>query len=227
MEPSVNQTKKIVPSLPATSYEELIRLFNTLEGVADEIQVDIVDGQFAPFVSWPFTETDVETALRNMALYKDIFQLEVDCMIMNPERLLDLFVEVGFRRVVVHLRSTEKYDEIISHARTHGYAIGFATVNHIPLEELEQHIEKINFVQLMGIKEIGQQGQPFDKRTLVRAKELRSKYPELEIAVDGSVNKDTIGPLLEAGVNRFAPGSAVAKTPDPARAFRELESLIS
>ena len=226
MTPYTSRAKKIVPSLPASSYGELEKLFGALKGVADEIQVDIVDGEFAPFVSWPFTEPDVRLALKNMAQYKDIFQLEIDCMIMRPERFLDLFVEIGFRRVVVHLRSTDAYEDIITHARAHGYTIGFATVNDVPLAELETYIEKIDFVQIMGIKAIGQQGQPFDERTFTRVRELRDKYPSLEIAVDGSVNKDTIVPLLETGVNRFAPGSAIAKAEDPLAAFRELENLL-
>lgn len=226
MTPPINRTRNIVPSLPASSYEELEQLFQALTGVVREIQVDIVDGAFVPFTSWPFTESDVNGAFRCVKQYANTFALEVDCMIMHPERFLDLFVEVGFKRVVIHLRSTDAYGEIITHARTHGYTIGVATINEVPLEELEQYISQVDFVQLMGIKVIGQQGQPFDERTLDRVRELRTRYPHLEIAVDGSVNRETIPLLRESGVNRFAPGSAIAKVDDPEKAFRELEALI-
>jgi len=85
----------------------------------------------------------------------------------------------------------------------------------------------LDFVQLMGIKKIGAQGQPFDEPTLARAKELRTKFPDLEIAVDGSVNGTTISQLLAAGVNRFAPGSAISRANDPILAFKELSALIN
>jgi len=218
--------RKVVPSYPAPSFKKLAWLFDSLQGVTDEIQVDIVDDQFAPFCAWPFTMDDPERSFAELSPYTQDFVVEMDCMIQKPERFLDLFVTLGVKRVIVHLRSTEQYQEIINHARTHGYVIGFALVNDVPLYELEPYIERLDFVQLMGIKEIGQQGQPFDERTLSRAKELRSAYPELTIAVDGSVNRETIPKLLAAGVNRFAPGSAITKATDPAAAFLELSDML-
>ena len=78
----------------------------------------------------------------------------------------------------------------------------------------------------MGIARIGTQGQPFDERTLATVASLRTKYPAIEITVDGAVNADTIIPLREAGTNRFAPGSAVARAEDPVASYKQLASLL-
>lgn len=217
----------IVPSLPAQSFAEIQNLASAMRGCVPELQIDIVDGNFVEATSWPFTETDPLNALKNLTEINEQFDIEMDCMVEKPEQYLDMFVALGVSRVIMHMHSTKAYEDIIAHARTHGYKIGIAFTNDVPLAEVEVYISKIDFVQIMGIATVGKQGQPFDQRTLATAQTLREKYPDLEIAVDGSVNKDTIVPLLEAGVNRFAPGSAVAKQENPKKAYIQLKTLVS
>ena len=217
----------VVPSLPASSFEEIEELADSLRGTASERQIDIVDGKFVSAVSWPFTETNPKEALYKLRDLVSEFQIEIDCMVMEPEQYLDIFAELGIKRVIVHIGSTDKYDLVISHARKHGYKIGFAVTNDVPLEELEKYINDIDFVQVMGIKHVGSQGQPFDKRTLVTVSTLHDRYPELEIAVDGSVNSDTIPTLLEAGATRLAPGSAITKQKNPKKAFERLSKMVA
>jgi ribulose-phosphate 3-epimerase len=217
----------IVPSLPAASFSEIQALAVSLRGCVPMLQIDIVDGKFVPALSWPFTEENLKEELTKLKEVGEAFDIEMDCMVQMPEQYLDMFVELGVARVIVHMGSTDVYEEIIAHARTHGYKIGIAFTNDIPLSDVEKHIPSIDFVQIMGIAHVGKQGQPFDERTLETAKILRLKYPDLEIAVDGSVNKDTIALLHQAGVNRFAPGSAIAKQDDPKAAYLELKALVT
>lgn len=217
----------VVPSLPAGSFSEIESLATALKGVAPELQIDIVDGEYVPLVSWPFTESDPVAALASLTQFIPDFSIEMDCMVMNPEQYLDLFVDMGVKRVAIHIGSTGSYNEIIYHAKENGYTLGFALTNDTPLDILFEYIEDIEYVQLMGIKEVGQQGQPFDTRTLERARGLRLQFPELEIAVDGSVNAETMPQLYAAGVTRFAPGSAIAKTQDPLASYKHLLSLVT
>ena len=147
-------------------------------------------------------------------------------MILQPETYLDAFIEAGVKRVIIHMGSTTAYDAIIAHAHYHGYTLGFALINDEPLDLLYPYLDDIDYVQLMGIAHVGQQGQPFDERTLARVRTLRNQFPDLEIAVDGSVNQTTMTSLYAAGVNRFAPGSAISKAADPALAYKQLFALV-
>lgn len=217
----------VVPSLPAASFDELTKLADALQGTVHELQVDIVDGKFVPAYSWPFTEENPAKELYRLKEITDSFAIEIDCMVENPEQYLETFVELDLKRVIIHMKSTKEYEAIIDHSRTHNYKIGFAFTNDVPLTEVETYIPRIDFVQIMGIARVGSQGQPFDQRTLATARALRTEYPNLEIAVDGSVNVNTITLLKDAGVNRFAPGSAIAKQPDPKAAYQHLLSLVS
>jgi ribulose-phosphate 3-epimerase len=217
----------LVPSLPAASFDELSSLAEKLAGIALGFQVDIVDGLFVPHKAWPFTETDMALEWEKLPLLTKNFEIEIDCMVREPEQYLDIFVVNDIPRVIIHVGSTECYGKCIRHARTHGYKIGFALTNDVPLSFMHPYVPLIDFVQVMGIAHVGRQGQPFDERTLATVRSLRDTYPDLEIAVDGSVNEKTIPLLKKAGVNRFAPGSAIRKAEDPAAAYKHLVSLIT
>jgi len=218
----------LLPSLPAQSFTELAELADALLGVADELQVDIVDGAFVPAISWPFTKTDPKIELTKLQSLIEHYRVEIDCMVMHPEQYLNLFVELGIPRVIVHVGSTDNLAAVFDHTVRHTYTLGLAFTNDVPLDGVIQHIDSgsVDFIQIMGIRRVGMQGQPFDERTLGTAHMLRERYPDLEIAVDGSVNAQTIPKLKAAGVNRFAPGSAIAKQKNPRAAFEQLRALI-
>ncbi len=216
----------LCPSLPAQSWDELFSLWEKFEGSLPELQIDIVDGVFAPFVSWPFTEENGVSAITRARLFAPT-ELEIDCMCMHPETYLDTFVSIPVERVVIHAESTEAYDVCLSHRREHGYRMGLGIKNTTPSALVDELVPEFDYVQVMGIATIGAQGQPFDERTLDTIQRLRAQYPSLEIAVDGAVNGETIPNLREAGANRFAPGSAISKSSDSVLAYKQLLELLS
>lgn len=216
----------LVPSYPAPNKEALTSVLTTLEGVSAGFQVDIVDGQFVPAVSWPFSAQAGVADLEELSQFAEKYELEIDCMVLHPEQYLDLFISVGFKRVVIHYGSTDNLDQIIARLRENNIKVGIAATNDISLDELLPVIEKVDYVQIMGIKEVGKQGQPFDDRTYETVKKLREHRPEIEIAVDGGVNQETIPKLFAAGANRFAPGSAITKAADPIAAYKQLVALV-
>lgn len=217
----------MVPSLPAASFAELRALTEALDGVSAGFQIDVVDGNFAPFTSWPFNQPDVPNEWEKIKTLPESYAYELDCMIDHPEQYLSVFATLPLAKVIVHVGSTNAYGTLIAHARQHGYQIGLAFTNDVPLSFLTPYLGTIDFVQIMGIAAVGRQGQPFDERTLVSARTLREQHPELFIAVDGSVNAETIPQLIAAGVNHFAPGSAISHAKDPAAAYRELSTLLT
>jgi pentose-5-phosphate-3-epimerase len=201
-------------------------MLELFKGVSSGIQVDIVDGVFVPHTSWPFTELDVEESMSLLKPYAQDFEIEVDCMCMHPELYLELFQEIGVKRVIVHEGTTDKYDVCIREAKMRGYKVGLGILNSTPKDFLASYADVIDFVQVMGIAHIGIQGQPFDTQTLDTVAYIHLTYPHLEIAVDGAVNRDTILKLKAVGVTRFAPGSAVVKSSDPVLSYKQLQSQI-
>ena len=226
----MKRTVEIVPSLPAASFAEFERLFNALKGISAGFQVDLVDGQFvsAP-PSWPYNQAPkhIEAELLRLSPHANDFALALDCMIESPQRLFPVFAKIGVSRVIIHVGSTSDLGEVVKDARSHGFVPGFGVTNDVPFSSFEPLLAEVDFVQVMGIAHIGQQGQPFDTRTITTVERLVRWSPDLLVAVDGSVNEQTIPLLVEAGATRLTPGSAVAKAPDPVAAYRSLLQLAN
>ena len=212
----------VVPAVIPNSFAHLSETLTKLAAFTHAAQVDIVDGRFVPSISWPYHEGEV---ISELATYSDTFDLEVDLMVLQPEAVIDAYVEAGVKRVVVHIESTEELTRIIANHASHSYALGLALNNETPLSKLNDYVNDIDFVQLMGIAHIGAQGEAFDDRVLSRIRALRTQYPNLEISVDGSVNKETLPSLLNAGAQRLISGSAILEADDPETAFAELQQL--
>jgi ribulose-phosphate 3-epimerase len=217
----------IVPSYPAPNFMALRDLAFAVAPVCTELQVDIVDGQFVPAYSWPFTETSepAVSELQHLAELPPTLTLEVDCMVREPLQYLDTLAALGARRIIIHHRSTEDYQACLNHARVNGYTVGIAVLPTVDLSLVEPLITSFDYVQVMGIKEVGKQGQPFATEALALIAAIRLLYPEKEVAVDGAVNADTIPALVAAGATRLAPGSAVVGASDPAHAVTLLQAL--
>lgn len=220
----------VVPSLPAQNFAALEALGHAIAPVASEIQIDLVDGQFVPALSWPFTEMIEEArgfaeTIEKIHTIPSHLAREFDCMVVEPFQYLETLAALKPARIIIHYGSTGEYTQCIAHARAHGYQIGIAVLPTIELEEVVSLIAHFDYVQVMGIERVGSQGQPFAPQTLPLIATLRATFPEKEIAVDGAVNAETIPALIAAGATRLAPGSAVAKAADPAAAYTALCAL--
>jgi ribulose-phosphate 3-epimerase len=81
-------------------------------------------------------------------------------------------------------------------------------------------------VQCMWIDKIGFQGQAFDERVLTQVEEIRELFPQKLIAVDGSVNEETIEDLSDVGVNHFIIGSAFFGNENLIETLEDFKSLV-
>lgn len=209
----------IIPTSEAHLKESLAKL-----SFAEEIQIDVVDGDFVEFSSWPY---DPKGSPVNLKEDFQKFLIEVDLMVAHPENAVDAWQKAGVRKFVVHLESLENPFHFFRAMKTKSIELGLSILNDSPLEHLYPYLDQISYVQLMGIEKIGQQGQPFDSRVIDRIATLRALFPRLVISVDGSVNKETIKSLKDAGADRFVAGSSVLKAEDPKAAVVELLKIIA
>jgi ribulose-phosphate 3-epimerase len=88
-----------------------------------------------------------------------------------------------------------------------------------------EFIEEADFVQQMGIENIGHQGEEMSERVLSNISTLRSMYPQLIISVDGGVNLETAERLISLGVDRLVSGSYILNSENPKNSFDSLSSL--
>lgn len=61
---------------------------------------------------------------------------------------------------------------------------------------------------------------------LPKVAELRKRYPDLNIEVDGGLSLDTIDVAADAGANVIVAGSAVFGAQDPADVIKKLKEAV-
>lgn len=211
----------IVPAIIPESAEHVISLLSKLT-FAREIQLDLVDGQYVTSSSWPYDPTGDPASVRHET---DKFTLEVDLMVKEPLSAARAWVAAGADMIVFH-QPTISLEAFTSFTESSSVSVGVAV--HGPLTDIFMEYAAVaDYIQLMGIREIGAQGLPFDEAVLERVEELRRMFPNKMISVDGSVNQATIMKLKRSGVTRMIVGSAIVKQENPAAAYQVLNELIN
>lgn len=225
----------IIPAILPTSREDLEEKLSRLVGIASEVQVDIVDGTFAYPASWPYVEGTTAFAQAPTLPHTEDFRMEVDLMVRDPEQVTGAWIEAGATRILAHLESTTYLPRLITDLKVRyghekGFAPGFLSFGlalniATDLALLEPYLDDVDYVQFMGIKNIGKQAQPFATEVLNKIAVFRKKHPDTPIQVDGGVNFESAPLLLSAGVSRLIVGSALWSARDLREAYLKLSAL--
>ena len=210
----------VVPTILTNSQDDLEGKLARVSGLVNAVQIDVVDGRFATPATWPYA--DHERALARAGEHGWLksfgsFRYEIDLMVEAPEESAGFWIDAGATALVVHIESTRYLPRLINELKSkYGYEKGFApdllsfglALNiGTDTSAIEPFLESVDYVQFMGIKTIGRQGQPFDPSVLRKITTFRKKYPDLLIQVDGGASLRTAADLLDAGVDRLVVGS--------------------
>jgi len=221
---------EIIPSLPAQTFQELKIKTGLVRGLVSTFQIDVADGMFVTSRSWPMNPGDKEQFKRlvrgdEKLPFSDEIFYEVHFMAHNPEKLLPDWIRLGVVRAFFHIEARHDFSELSALATKGEVELGVSLKIGTPIERIDQYMQNISVVQLMGIDAIGMQGQPFDERVIDMIRAVKARYPNVTIQVDGSVNRETGPSLVQAGASRLAPGSFVLSSDDPAAAIDTLKHV--
>jgi ribulose-phosphate 3-epimerase len=210
---------RIAPSILAADLGRLAEdIARAVEGGADLIHVDVMDGRFAPNLT--FGAGVIAAARRATSL-----PLDVHLMVEEPERYLASFAEAGASIFTFHPEATRHPQRQLAAARELGMRPGLALNPATPLALAEEVLDDLDLLLLMTVNPgYGGQGYiPASTAKVRRARALiaaRGNHAWLE--VDGGITADTIATVYAAGADTFVAGSAVFGSGDPAGAVREL-----
>lgn len=213
---------KIIPAIIPTDSEHL-RCEGERLAFAPTVQVDIVDGVFAQPASWPY---NLSGEVAEAAALCEQLDVQVDIMALDPLLAVKAWHAVGATAFVLHLETVATPDAVITYTQQHQLELWLSADDAVPIDRYIQYLPDIHGVQLMGIDQIGVQGNPPSTRIIDNITALRAAAPRLPIQIDGSVNQETITALREAGATQFVVGSAISKAVDPRKAFQALCALV-
>lgn len=227
---------EIIPAILPKNSREIEKKVQGLLNYVDVVQIDFVDGKFAKVLTWPYNGEDeyfieaLEKEEQGMPFWEEI-NYELDLMVKNAHENLDYFYKFGPSRLVLHAEAEgdeetfANFVEAIDPYLRDTMEIGIAFNIDSSVKDYAHILKEVDFVQCMGIADIGHQGEPFDERVLGKIKEIGDAYPGLPIAVDGGVNLLNAPLLIEAGATRLVVGSAIWGSKNPIGALQEFLEL--
>ena len=214
----------IIPAIIPASEKELRELIRQLN-FASKIQLDVVDGMFVRNRSWPHDPPGSPSAVSDLLQSVNVI---VDIMSYESVRVAREWLSAGAKGIVLHLEVISEKKEISSLKKDFdSFELYLSGNDTLAVSEYMRFADVIDGVQLMGIHEIGSQGQPQSELVIKNIRNLRSLAPRLPIMIDGSVNEGTIDDLLSAGANHFVVGSAMMNSSDKQKFYQGLFNRVN
>src|SRR3989344_1561850 len=185
------------------------------------IQWDVMDNRFVPNKGID-KKFFAELRPRTKAFF------ESHLMVLQPEKYVREFAELGSQMLIFHVEATEKPLKIIEMVEEHGMKVGIAINNETGAEKIFPYLDKVDLALVMGVQ-AGFGGQKFNPKALEKISALRKKIDSeelpCEIEVDGGINAQTAKKAVEAGVDVLVAGTGIFKHPKGiAEAVKELMS---
>ncbi|MDD2583520.1 MAG: ribulose-phosphate 3-epimerase [Bacteroidales bacterium] len=213
----------IAPSMLSANFSNLekdIELVNSSE--ANLFHLDIMDGVFVPNISYGFP---VVKAIASKAKKP----LDAHLMIVDPDRYLENFAQLGVNYLSVHYEACTHLHRTIQKIKSLGMKAGVALNPHTPVETLTDILSETDFILIMSVNP-GFGGQSFIENSYSKIKRLKKMIEQRSlntlIEVDGGVNKENAPLLFKSGANILVAGNSVFASSDPAKAITQLKNAL-
>ena len=215
----------IVPSVLPADFARLGDEVRELcDAGVDRIQWDVMDGVFVPNLTFG---PDVIAAARSHST----LAFEAHLMVVEPDELLQRYVDAGCDLVIVHAEACTHLHRTLGRIRELGARSGVALNPHTPAETVEHVLSETDLVLAMTVNP-GFGGQAYISSVEPKVARLRQMIDEsglgIELEVDGGISDQTIAGAAAAGADVFISGSWMYAHPDgKAAAVTQLRTSAS
>jgi ribulose-phosphate 3-epimerase len=205
-------TVRIAPSILSADFARLgDEIAMCVEGGADWIHIDVMDGCFVPNLT--YGAKVIETVRRLTTL-----PLDVHLMVVEPEKYFQDFVAAGADVLTIHQEAAPHLHRQLARIRELGARAGVALNPSTPVATLEDVVDDIDLLLVMTVNP-GFGGQRFIERSVAKIAQARAlldaRGRRAAIEVDGGISRDTITRCWRAGADTFVAGNAVFAAADP------------
>lgn len=214
---------KLAASILAADLAHLADEIKAVEGAADIIHVDIMDGHFVPPIA---LGTVVVASLRPCTS----LTLHGHLMVDAPESYFEELAEAGLDVVSFHHEAVGDPEPAIAKARAAGMRTGITLNLETPVEAVFPFLDGIDDVMLMSIRP-GWSGQALNPDVYPRIEAVRREVDRrglpVDVEIDGGVKIGNARRAVDAGATVLISASGIYGTDDPAASARTLARIAA
>ena len=199
-------TVRIAPSILSADFARLAdEIAMCVEGGADWIHVDVMDGRFVPNLTFGAKVIETIRGLTSLPL-------DVHLMVVEPERYLETFAGAGANVLTIHQEVAPHLHRQLDRIRELGCRAGVAINPSTPVETLRDVAADLDLLLVMSVNP-GFGGQTFIESAVDKIRRARALLDgvrnEAALEVDGGIARDTIERCWRAGADTFVAGNAI------------------
>jgi ribulose-phosphate 3-epimerase len=191
------------------------------EGGATAIHVDVMDGVFAPLITFGHPVIEAVARVSTVAV-------DVHLQVQDPEPHVEGIVAAGADAVTVHYESNANVHRTLARIRRCGAQAGIAVNPATPLGAIKDVVEAADVVVVMTVDPGTRDLIPWTIPKIREAAELTAaRNPSAIVAVDGGVTADTAAQFVAEGARLLIAASAAYRSGPPRDAVAELCRLAA
>jgi ribulose-phosphate 3-epimerase len=205
----------ICPTITAYDAHEYRRQIEQVQAFAERIHIDLMDGQFAPTTSpgldkvwWP-----------------ERLVADIHLMYQRPMTQLDWLVKLGPNLVVIPFEAEIDHQQFADALHAAGIKVGIALLQNTTVDTAAVALSAADHA-LVFSGDLGKHGGRADLSLLDKVRQLKQRYPDIEISWDGGINDQNAQQLVKAGVEVLNVGGYIQKSADPADSYQHLTGLL-
>jgi ribulose-phosphate 3-epimerase len=211
---------RIAPSVLSADLGRLReQVERAVEGGAEWIHVDVMDGHFVPNLTFG---APIIQALRRITDRP----IDVHLMVYHPEHYITEYAEAGASVFTFHPEAAVHVQRHLAAVRECGMLAGLALNPSTPVAHMEEVVDDLDLVLIMSVNP-GYGGQSYLPAATEKIRRVRAVLDRAgsraTLEVDGGITTETIAEAWGAGADTFVAGTAVFGVPDPAQAVRDLQ----
>lgn len=206
--------KEVVPAILSYTREALFDKVRRVGPFVKTVQIDMMDGAFV---------NNSTIHVKHLRGLPENVNYEVHWMVEQPERWIPE-VNHGYHHIF-HYKAMHSFDAIAEAAKASKGSLGLALNPDVQIDDALPYIKKVDSVLVMTVYP-GFSGQKYIPEMEDKIRDLRKRFPGMDIEVDGGIDQNNALRAASAGANKVAAASSIFKSLDVGKAIRRLMASV-